>query len=706
MTPSLLMIVIVSISAVAAAAQTPPEKEPGPLLPPAAEGDCDAVAGRDFEGFTIRSVALNHPFEFLPWVHRQLEDLRPRLKIVQNHEYSTADEIADFQLLKSQFLLPSTSSSAVPFRIDALVASLSDCRNHALNVEFDVVTSQFFSNPTPEARAQVFERPEDAANLTRPKTFELTPTVGYNATDSFFVGGRLRALIRRPVASLDHIDLDGAGSSTYQSVTGALNGSFALTSFGTIAWNLGYRYQSLPTDTDSMTESRFNGRILATTHQLNNAGMVVRFGAQVEGGNLQSGFQASDVGSESIASTTYSSARLYSGLTFGTKHTSFRSSYGFEVGANGGLGDDWRRHVGDASFDVWFPVGDHRPVQIESRFTAGAIQHASNVPIPVGKRFFGGNVEESFLESDDWDFRANPVLRSIPARQYNQTSNGVGAERFYSLNLTVSPAVWRQPLLPKEVAESPDLKMEVDKQWDLNAAILAANYITKDPRYPDVRAKLPAVRDALASLTIALNNSTASVSADIQPLFNACVASSRLGTRRVNSALNDDAAVSPDIKYGFLAALLRESKEQVLPKVIDACKNKLGPALNNPTVTAAADTLVQSFNDIETAYGKVNRDLAIQKGNEELVFAKRVFNTVMHDLNVWSISPVFTFDTARIWPETADGNGLRYGIGGGIRVTLVSHANFTVGYARNLHRIPQEDSGALFVAISITQLLR
>jgi len=282
----------------------------------------------------------------------------------------------------------------------------------------------------------------------------------------------------------------------------------------------------------------------------------------------------------------------------------------------------------------------------------------------------------------------------------------VGAERFYAFNLTVAPAVWRKPLLPKEVAESPDLKAEVDQQWDWNSAFLAATYITKDSKYPAVLAKLPAVRGALASLTTALDSASTTVSTDIQPLFDACVTSARLGTRRVNSALKDDVTASADVKYGFLAVLLRESKPQVLPKAIEACKNKLSPALNNQSVTAAADMLVQSFNDLETAYGKVNRDLAIRKGNDELIFAKRVFNTIMHDLNVWSISPVFIFDTARIWPEAVDGDGLRYGVGGGVRVTLVSHANFTVGYARNLHRRPQEGSGALFFSISITELLR
>lgn len=44
-----------------------------------------------------------------------------------------------------------------------------------------------------------------------------------------------------------------------------------------------------------------------------------------------------------------------------------------------------------------------------------------------------------------------------------------------------------------------------------------------------------------------------------------------------------------------------------------------------------------------------------------------------------SVNPVFVFDAARLWPE---GNGTRFGIGGGVRFTLVNF-NITVGYAVN-----------------------
>jgi hypothetical protein len=203
-----------------------------------------------------------------------------------------------------------------------------------------------------------------------------------------------------------------------------------------------------------------------------------------------------------------------------------------------------------------------------------------------------------------------------------------------------------------------------------------------------------------------LGSASGAVSSGNQTLFTGCTSSVRLATRRVASVLLNDPSVSADVRFGFLAALVREGKEQVLPKVVEACLNKLSPVLGDASVTAAAGGLSKSLDDLETAYGKIDRDGASAKSAKELIYPKRVFDTIIHNLNVWSVSPVFAFDTARIWPEVSSGKGLRYGVGGGIQLTLVSHANLTFGYARNLHRDPKEGSGALFFSISITELLR
>jgi hypothetical protein len=70
---------------------------------------------------------------------------------------------------------------------------------------------------------------------------------------------------------------------------------------------------------------------------------------------------------------------------------------------------------------------------------------------------------------------------------------------------------------------------------------------------------------------------------------------------------------SPDARFGSIAALLREGKQQVLPKSLDACRNQLGPALNDSALTAAANQLNDVFEDLELAYAKIDRTAAIKK---------------------------------------------------------------------------------------------
>jgi hypothetical protein len=145
------------------------------------------------------------------------------------------------------------------------------------DVEYDVLTTQFFNVPTAEAEQRTFDRPEQAANITELTTFQLLPTAGYNASVSFFADGRLRLPVTSKAASLGSIALDGAASDTYQSGTATLNGSFGPSAFGSFTWRLGYAYRSLPTNKQSLNESRFNGRLLATTRPLGEGRAGVSF---------------------------------------------------------------------------------------------------------------------------------------------------------------------------------------------------------------------------------------------------------------------------------------------------------------------------------------------------------------------------------------------------------------------------------------------
>ena len=81
---------------------------------------------------------------------------------------------------------------------------------------------------------------------------------------------------------------------------------------------------------------------------------------------------------------------------------------------------DWRKHIGDVADQFWIPIGDHKPLEVESRFTSGGIQIPHSIPLAA--RFFGGNGsgsgEEFFIPGDSWQIRDEPVIRAIPANRF------------------------------------------------------------------------------------------------------------------------------------------------------------------------------------------------------------------------------------------------------------------------------------------------
>jgi hypothetical protein len=89
-----------------------------------------------------------------------------------------------------------------------------------------------------------------------------------------------------------------------------------------------------------------------------------------------------------------------------------------------------------------------------------------------------------------------------------------------------------------------------------------------------------------------------------------------------------------------------------------------------------------------------------------MAFTRRTLNTLLREMNIYSISPVFVFDVAKISPGSGRLGGLRYGPGAGLRLELASTVHFTAGYAWNIRQGPGEGSGTTFFAIGIRDLFR
>jgi hypothetical protein len=115
---------------------------------------------------------------------------------------------------------------------------------------------------------------------------------------------------------------------------------------------------------------------------------------------------------------------------------------------------------------------------------------------------------------------------------------------------------------------------------------------------------------------------------------------------------------------------------QKLASDIDLLSRQIGGADNVPT-----------GNYVDAAY-------------KELAPAHRALDVFMHDLNIYTISPVAMLDAARVWPT---GEGVRYGVGPGLRLGIIN-VNVTFGYSFDVHRLPGEKSGAIYLKLDVTSL--
>ena len=101
-------------------------------------------------------------------------------------------------------------------------------------------------------------------------------------------------------------------------------------------------------------------------------------------------------------------------------------------------------------------------------------------------------------------------------------------------------------------------------------------------------------------------------------------------------------------------------------------------------------TLGNDIRDADNLPSKKYDDQAWQT----LAPGHRAIDVFLHELNIYSVSPVAMFDVARVWPVT---EGVRYGVGPGLRLSLVN-ANFTLGYGFNPQRSDRESIGRSFLS--------
>ncbi len=160
-------------------------------------------------------------------------------------------------------------------------------------------------------------------------------------------------------------------------------------------------------------------------------------------------------------------------------------------------------------------------------------------------------------------------------------------------------------------------------------------------------------------------------------------------------------------------SLLAEGFEVAVARLTGVIKsiNDLKPLLagldqSQKTLTEESNKLAKLQQEIKRAYMKIPRTRPQLQSAEAVDYTGHVFDVIFREMNLVAISPVVMLDVARLGPQTSPiYRGLRYGIGGGVKFSLVTF-NITAAYSWNANRRPGEGRGAFVFSMDISDLFR
>ncbi len=670
---------------------------------PQSASNCPTHAS--LEGYTIRDARVEHPFAFLRWLKPVTDDADNAIAFLKGQNYRVSLVSDGIAALEKKAFLPETGDPAV--RVNILIATVENCDGNQLDVVYRVFSTQVLRtiSPTLESKRAEREAPQQKAGLTTESRLVLQPRFGYNRSDGFGAGGHLESHLRNSAhRPFEALILEGLGSASSYSVSAALAGKHDAEKawLRHAEWQVNYANSDAATDQQNLRNGRLAAQFAAASRPAGSAEWALRFGGLIEGGNLQSGFSASQLAANTLPSSGYGAMKFYVGTSARSPHQTFAASYGLELGSAGGAQVDWRKHIGDVAHEFWYPLGNHRLLELESRFTAGAIQIPGS--IPVAARFFGGNTEQNFISGDNWIIRANPLIRSIPSNRFNRTSAGAGAGSFASYNFTGAYTVWRKPIVPNEILNDADFKKQKDDGLTAATSILDASFRSADMHFKNAAGKLPEVRDSITRMQAAEKAAEASHQGQLTAEFKHCNSALQRAGDRAKSATE---AKSEEDRYGNVAALLNDDEtEDRLHRANQACVVDLNGTLQDAALDVEGAKLDALRVAMQTEFDQIDQASASARAAAEILPARTTLDTILNDVNLLSVSPVGVFDVARIGPAKDAIGGVRYGLGGGVRFTLVSAVSFTAGYAWNINRHPGEGQGAVFVSLKFRDLFQ
>jgi hypothetical protein len=671
-----------------------------------------------YDGFKILQVDLKNPIGFItPWGTLS-NSLKRGLKLKVNSPFSLESFEQDSAFL-SATLKANFASSQQTVKLSYAGGEILDCdpEVHTLRVVYPIFTSVVpsFIAPSIEEQTSESEHPgTTGATRLSERNLLVAPLAGYNQTRGTWGGLTFSDTIAK-------LRLHGESEASGNSLSGHFDigrSSRAVGSLGDHAdWAGTFEYLDTPAGVTRFKEGVVTTRYSASTKEFSSEHLMFRYGAALEGGHQESIEPVAAI--NLTRSSGYGSLKLYVGATGRPGNNAFTASYGLQLGSTFMQTlPVFKKHLLDLGYNVNIPIpirrslGDrddfkgplsttvHRSLNLETRFTAGLIQGASGAPL--AERFLGGNAVRPFVQDSSWLILGDAFIRSIPENQLGaQSGTELGGSRFYSANTTVSFTLWGKPMLPKELATAdPRFPGILNAPFHTAALSLANSYKLKDPEYVrlsaavsakagDLNKKLTALSGQLELIpgAVAAETAVARYLKDIRTNL----LSTRGGALMITS--QPDPQVVEQLVTSSLPAL--SSLIQGLTKSLqDAGQTNL--AIQIDQLRSEINSLGSDIRDADSLPSKEYDDQAWQT----LAPGHRAIDVFLHELNIYSISPVGIFDIASVWPV---GDGVHYAVGPGLRLSLVN-ANFTIAYGFNLRRSTGESIGAIFFKLDVTSL--
>jgi hypothetical protein len=333
---------------------------------------------------------------------------------------------------------------------------------HILDVQYRVLTvarPSYLTNSF-EFRDRKRRNKESAGTInSNRRSVSVAPFAGYNRTRGLLGGSEVT--LAMGFEPLSKIGVSASGSNSSAVVAADFTGSknFKSGPLSYAEWKAAYNYSNIPAGRFDLQGATAAARFFAATRPVSRVNLILRAGSSLEGGNRQSSLPQTAALPSSVVDSGYGALKFYVGASATTRKHDWKASYGFLLGNTGeGVAVDYRKQIFDTAYRFRFQPRPYKPFQLDLQLTTGSLTNV-NGPTPLGERFFGGNVEEEFIQGDSWRIRSNPVIRSFP--QNGLSGNGsrlpLGGDSFVSFNVTMAQTLWEKQLIPREISEDPDV---------------------------------------------------------------------------------------------------------------------------------------------------------------------------------------------------------------------------------------------------------